>query len=167
MRARSGKIPKVARLRPTNNTPVLERTQYHNQTSSLDCAGRSLALPPANARKPRVRLGGSGNKTPKHFSFRKINPQPIQPPTCGNASPSQHFPESFRGKCRHGLARALAGLASFPPAPSRHVGIPTAANRRDRPQIGHTQETNRMSRGSARHEPAIARDASHGQDNRQ
>jgi hypothetical protein len=62
-------------------------------------------------------------------------------------------------------ARALAGLASFAPAPSRHVGIPTAANWRDRPQIGRTpRNTSRMSRGSARHEQAIARDASHGQD---
>jgi hypothetical protein len=53
----------------------------------------------------------------------------------------------------------------FSPAPSRHVGIPTAANRRDRPQIGRTQRsTSRMSRGFARHEQAIARDASHGQD---
>ena len=43
--------------------------------------------------------------------------------------------------------------------------VPTAANRRDRPQIGRTQRNNsRMSRGSARHEQAIARDASHGQD---
>jgi len=42
--------PEVARLRPTSNKPVLKRKQYHNQTSSLDCAGRSLALPPANVR---------------------------------------------------------------------------------------------------------------------
>jgi hypothetical protein len=43
--------------------------------------------------------------------------------------------------------------------------VPTAANCRDRPQIGRTQSNNsRMSRGSARHEQAIARDASHGQD---
>jgi hypothetical protein len=43
--------------------------------------------------------------------------------------------------------------------------VPTAANWRDRPQIGRTQmKTSRMSRGSARHEQAIARDASHGQD---
>ena len=43
--------------------------------------------------------------------------------------------------------------------------VPTAANRRDRPEIGRTQRNNsKMSRGFARHEPAIARDASHGQD---
>ena len=69
-------------------------------------------------------------------------------------------------------------------AAERSRFVPTAANRRDRPQIGRAQRnTGRMSRGSARHEPAIsqsdcagwsrgsarprpalARDASHGQD---
>ena len=62
--------------------------------------------------------------------------------------------------------------------------VPTAANNRDRPQIGRApRNTSRMSRGFARHEqaisqsdcagwsrgyarprPALARDASHGQD---
>jgi hypothetical protein len=50
-------------------------------------------------------------------------------------------------------------------AAERFRFVPTAANSRDRPQIGRTQRnTSRMSRGFARHEPAIARDASHGQD---
>ena len=69
-------------------------------------------------------------------------------------------------------------------AAERFRCVPTAANRRDRPQIGRApRNTSRMSRGSARHEqaisqsdcagwsrgyarprPALARDASHGQD---
>jgi hypothetical protein len=95
--------------------------------------------------------------------------------TATQASQSRRFHENVRGKYRHCSARALAALASFA---DRSTPLPrsansggalslrsTAANSRDRPQIGRTQRnTSKMSRGFARHEQAIARDASHGQD---
>ena len=91
------------------------------------------------------------------------------------ASQSRHFPENAPGKYRHCSARALAGLASFA---DRSTPLPRSANnggalslrsdgrKQTRPASDRARpkNTSRMSRGFARHEPAIARDASHGQD---
>ena len=99
--------------------------------------------------------------------------------TATQASPSRHLrcQVSARFRPRPGRTRQLCRplhSAALIRSGERRCGehlhgafrcVPTAANRRDRPQIGRTQRnTSRMSRGFARHEPAIARDASHGQD---
>ena len=115
-----------------------------------------------------------------HSSFF-FHPFPRNP-----ASPSRHL-RLVAARCKHRTTPDAPSAGTVSPAPCpdspalqtvplrctnplrRLRGVfrcvPTVANWRDRPQIGRTaRNTSRMSRGFARHEPAIARDASHGQD---